>query len=488
MQNIKKIIKISVFLTPFLLGTIGFAVIEGVPLNDALFFSIGFYTLNNTDAASNIFIELARWSAPFVTASGLVMAIAAFKQRAGNFLTYLRGGSIAVCGPSENVQGILGQLGKNGIWIQSEDNLPKAERYIFMGQEEENFQLCERYADKLEGKPVYLKCASMNGKAAKGNIKLFFEEEIAARLFWKRQHLYQEARQKNFCLKIVLSGFGLLEQQLLIWGLQNNIFHPEQKILYHIFGDSGRFQAVYHELMQMEDIVIFHDEPWYEAIRIFQEADKIIVNAAADFLADLLLAVPEKCIDVLSGNSREVLHYEEQERLNIFLWREESGRLSNILEESLLTRAKHINLRYAHLYSGTPETYENLEIEWEKLSTFTKYSNISAADYHEVRLQMIEAWRKETGRKEPDEDYLMKLAELEHIRWNRYHYLHNWRYGIPENGKNKDPVKKIHRDLRPFSELTTTDKEKDVENIRVLLSLYDCFDNYRDMKTKDAII
>lgn len=471
MQNIKKIIKLFVFLTPFLLGTIGFAVIEGVPLNDALFFSVGFYTLNNTDAASNIFLELARWSAPFVTASGLIMAVAVLKQRAGNFLTYLRGGSIAVYGPEEDVQDILNQLERNGILIRDENKLPRAERYIFMGREEDNFRLWKRYAKQLEGKPVYLKCASMDEKASRGNVKLFFEEETAARLFWKRQSLYRAAKQKNFQLKIVFAEFGPLEQQLLIWGLQNNIFHPEQRITYHIFGDSEKFQAVYHELSQMEDMVLFHGEPWYEAIQIFQEADRIIVSDTTELLSNLLFAIPGKCIDVLAGSPEETLHYEEQERLNIFLWREEAGRLSNILEERLLTRAKHINLRYAHLYSGVAETHENLKAEWGKLNTFTKYSNISAADYHEVRLQMLEAWKQETGLQNPDADYMMRLAELEHIRWNRYHYLHNWRYGIPENGKNKDAVKRIHQDLRPFSELSAADKEKDVENIRVLLSL-----------------
>ena len=84
---------------------------------------------------------------------------------------------------------------------------------------------------------------------------------------------------------------------------------------------------------------------------------------------------------------------------------------------------------------------------------------------------MIEDWKQETGKAEPDASFMMELAELEHIRWNRYHYINNWRYGIPQNGKNKDSIKKIHKDLVPFSELTEAEKEKDVENIRVLLSI-----------------
>ncbi len=63
------------------------------------------------------------------------------------------------------------------------------------------------------------------------------------------------------------------------------------------------------------------------------------------------------------------------------------------------------------------------------------------------------------------------VADLDHFRWCRYHYLHNWQGGIPENGKNKDPRHRIHRDLRPYKELGEADREKDRENIRVLMDL-----------------
>ena len=62
------------------------------------------------------------------------------------------------------------------------------------------------------------------------------------------------------------------------------------------------------------------------------------------------------------------------------------------------------------------------------------------------------------------------LAELEHERWCRYHYLNNWRCGVPENGANKDPVRRLHVDLRPFSALKDAEKKKDYDNLRLLLS------------------
>ena len=52
------------------------------------------------------------------------------------------------------------------------------------------------------------------------------------------------------------------------------------------------------------------------------------------------------------------------------------------------------------------------------------------------------------------------LAELEHIRWCRYHQFHNWRMGIPKNGARKDATLRIHKDLIPYDELTEEEKEK----------------------------
>lgn len=474
MQTVKKILKVIVFFIPFILGTIGFCLIEGEPLNDALFFSIGFYTLNNLDNATNLFIELARWTAPLVTVSGIIMTVAALKSRCRNLLTYLRGGSIAVYGSEEETEYVLEQLGRHGIRIESEERFPLAERYILMRRESENFLYYQRFYRKLCEKPVYLRCDSMNGRVTGAHLNLFFEEETAARVFWKRQDLYKEVKEKGFRFTIVFLRFSLLEQQLLLWGLQNNIFHPEQEIRYHIFGEREeleKFRRIYHELSQIEDPVIFHEKPWYEEMELLCEADRLIVSDSSGLLGDILFAVPQKCIDVLAVNPEEVLHYEAQERLRVFFWSREAEMVSNILEEKTLTRAKAINLRYASLYSGTEETKANLNAEWGKLNTFTKYSNISSADYHEVQLKMIEEWKKENNREEPDEGYLMELAELEHIRWNRYHYLNNWRYAVPENGKNKDMSKRIHKDLVPFSHLTEAEKEKDIENIKVMLSV-----------------
>ena len=96
---------------------------------------------------------------------------------------------------------------------------------------------------------------------------------------------------------------------------------------------------------------------------------------------------------------------------------------------------------YYEKYGGTP---------WEKLDAFKRYSNVSSTDYrHVINRLLKEGVSLET------------VAELEHIRWCRYHYLHNWKYGPVT-----DTARRIHNCLVPFSELSEAEKRKDIEAIK----------------------
>ena len=57
----------------------------------------------------------------------------------------------------------------------------------------------------------------------------------------------------------------------------------------------------------------------------------------------------------------------------------------------------------------------------------------------------------------------MRLAELEHVRWMADRRLGGWSYGV-----EKDPVRKIHPDLKPFDKLTEQVQFLDVQFIDAL--------------------
>lgn len=461
------------FCSPFIIGAYGLFYVEGMPLKDALFSSMTMYFLNYGDVPPNLFVEFARWTAPLMTASGVIFVVSALRRNWHNWIVYMQGGSVAVYGDSDESYDILAELGKKGI--AGSDNFVQADRYILLGEEQENFLFYRTNKSKLDGKKVYLRASSLRAQSViGGDLKLFCPEETGARLYWKQAELYEAARKSDYHLKIVLLGFGKLGEEVLLWGLQDNIFSPSQKIEYHVFGNDEGFMDMHHELSSVTDTVKFYSDPWYQRISLLQEADRVIVCSQQDqteLLKDLIFAIEDIVFDVFMAESSTLDFLEDQERIRLFMWKREAQRLCNLLDETLLERAKRINLRYAHIYGGVPENDEMKEKEWKALDSFTRYSNISSADYHEIQLQMLRSMGVPAELEHISEEQLELLAELEHIRWCRYHYLNNWNYGIPANGKNKDKQKRIHTDLIPYEKLSDEDKEKDRENIRILLSI-----------------
>lgn len=101
---------------------------------------------------------------------------------------------------------------------------------------------------------------------------------------------------------------------------------------------------------------------------------------------------------------------------------------------------------------------------------FTRYSNISSADYHAIRLQMLDVMNISPSAS-LTESQMKLLSELEHIRWTRYHWLNNWQFGIPDSGKSKDASLRIHIDLIPYRDLPDYEKQKDRNTITLMLGL-----------------
>ena len=73
--------KYLLILVPFVLGVTGFTVLDGQPVVDSLFLSMEMYFLNYSDSPPNILIEIARWTAPLMTASGVLMSISKIRGR-----------------------------------------------------------------------------------------------------------------------------------------------------------------------------------------------------------------------------------------------------------------------------------------------------------------------------------------------------------------------------------------------------------------------
>lgn len=470
MKRSLPVLKYALLILPLFLGLIGL-VEAGEPFLDALFYSISMYAMGFTDTPPNLWVEVGRWLAPLATASGVLLAVIAIRDRIRAYLCYCRGNSVAVYGAESDKTALLDRLGRRGI--DGGDRFVRAHRYILLGGDGMDFIVQNR--KKLEGREVYLRCSDLPAQAVSDpHLRLFCPEEIAARLFWKKRNLYALSAARGHQLSIVFLGFGRLGENLLTYGLQDNIFSPDQKITYHIFGADGQYAATHTQLDRIEDPVVFWDEPWYAQLSQLENADLILVleqDGQLSLLQNLLLATTRPRFHVFTAGNAGIDLLEGQNRLELIPWRDEAQSPEYIFSDVLYHRAKRINLRYAHLYGGVEENERTLEEQWAMLDAFTRYSNISAADYHEMCRAMLGTMGVAAEESALSPELLELLAELEHIRWCRYHYLNNWRRGTPENGKRKDAARRIHADLIPYRELTDSEKEKDRENIRVLLSI-----------------
>jgi len=459
-KALRKIVKPVFILLPFMVGLVGFLMAEQ-NLTQAIYNSICLYGMGHKELPANLTIEIARWLAPLATAGSVVLVIAALRKGMHDFFARLHGDSVAVYGKGEDKEKVLHTLGKKGIDLQN--GFKKADRYLLLGTVEENLAF---YAANLKSgnKPTYLRVEHIPAQmSAEEKLHLFSLEETASRLFWKSHLPLQEAEQRQYKMDVVILGFGKLGQELLLSGLQMNIFHPSQCITYHIFGKEAGFSHIYTQLGEIEDKVVFYEENWFQAQELLLNAAMVIVaeqEGQTELLKKLRFTLPQQKVCVFSSQEEGTKLLAEGTKFCLFPWKEEVLSPDRIFERDLDRRAKKLNLRYAHLYEGVEENEENMERAWQKLDSFTRYSNIRAADYHDVRLKMENA-------------DLELLAQLEHIRWCRYHYLNNWTCGVPENGKNKDAEKRIHKLLIPYANLPEEEKEKDRENVRLLCSLDD---------------
>ena len=471
-MNWKTIRKWVLLGLPFVLGTLGY-VLSGTRFLDALFMSICLYALGVSDTPPNLLVEIARWTAPIATAGGILALFVSLRERARNAARYRRGNSVAVYGPAAQQEAFLEKLGERGI--PGGTQLVKAQQYVLLGAEEENLEFYRRNRAALSDREVYLLCSSVRPQAAPdARLRLFSAEEAAARLYWKQHCLYPTVKAHGFVEKIVLIGFGKLGEELLTCALQDNLFLPAQQIEYHVFGETVEFEATHPQLRCMEDRTVFHPEPWYQALPLIEEAGRVLVLQQQDqtaLVSALLLASlrPPICVFAADAAAAELLS--GQDRVTVYPWQEIALTPAYVLSDALWDAAKRINLRYASRYGGAEETAENKEALWGQLDGFTRYSNISAADYHDIQVCILKAEQEPTEIARMTPERLEQFSELEHMRWCRYHWLNNWRWGIPADGGRKDPAGRLHRDLVPYRDLTEEEKEKDRENVRILFTL-----------------
>jgi len=495
----KTILYVMAYIMPFLLGLWGYAIEFGEWSLKVVYSSLRLYGINLDlwPGEHNLVLWLAAFLAILVTAAIIIKLVNRLQTLFSNlWCTIIPSRSIQVLGDETYVRlfrehGSRGEKGSSRI-VTNEDRLAfRASKTVILGKNRaETLRIYNRINSRLRpDAEVYLHMeqTSERYRVGKRIIHVFSLSDLIAKLFWRK--IWREHRLLA-PQTIVLIGFGSLGQALLRHALQNNVAASADGQLithrYVIAGPSGEFLKLHRELRHFtsvgeeqpdKDTLIFLESPW-EDYELLRSASMIIFcDDSQETNADHLLKLLDHVPGIRPEHTRLYVHMEndpvpqylsDKMSIEIFPSMETLFSQQVILHSELQTLARNIHQRYQEENPRSPG--------WDELDYFTIRSNEAQAEHLEVKLAMLglarpgtdsrSGWTKEEFSQKVEQFGRETLAKLEHIRWCRFHWLHNWRYdSLPGEDRHKDAQRRLHRHLVPYEQLEEEVKDYDRHSV-----------------------
>lgn len=449
---IRKILPVLA-LVPLIIGTIGY-ILAGEMFSNALYSAFALYFTNPVSDEYNVFVEIARWTAPLVTATAILCALqSVWDVLRCRIVLFGKKDSVAVYSDADHHIG----FNKNVSVIYPGEVFKRyAKSHIIMfSSDEKNLQFYEEHKVNLKDKKVYIgvkdiECSFLNSL---GDTNVFDINGAISRMLWKEISVWNVGPSDY---NIVIWGDSTLSGDIISTGLQLNLFSRNQRIRYHIISDSTIFSIRHSNLKLMNnDELHYYKKTEPDIWDQIAQADIVIISDVAD--AETMQTI------VIKAKGSRIYYYSPHEgdmvsyfsNTNILPFGRDALVFTdeNIRRRGLIRKAIALNEHYAGVY-GT-------EKNWNALTGFLKGSNISASDFGEVLSDLNSRISEE------------EQSELEHIRWCRFLYLNYYTFGVPENGNNRDDSMRIHRDLVDYSDLDPAEKLKDLESIRITKNLHE---------------
>ncbi len=464
-DSLKKMIPVFAVI-PFLAGTAGYyQTLDTLPgarrVMESMYSSFALYFVNPVSEAYNPLIEIARWSAGFVTTAAILYVLKRFFSAIHERILLNAADSAAVY--SDGGHRIrFEDPGRNVIYAGHELK-PAAKTHIIMfDSDEESLRFYEENLGRLSDRNVYIRLTEIDfglmREIGEGkNVSFFDMDGAIARGLWKMIKLWENAGKRENYLVTIL-GTGHLGQNILNTGLLMNLFSLTQEITYYFVGENDLYRQAHGEIRTLcRDRVLWGSEEDPDFWERIAASDLVIA-------AELLPVEKLQAIGVAAKQGMVYYYAPEKGGAGSYLKLQnlvpfgDNGEIyteANICRNASVQAAIDQNFRYILNYGSEEEKAMGKEAAWRKLDGFLQWSNISSVDFGTVLADLGKAGVP-----------LEVMAELEHIRWSRFHYLNYWQYGVPENGAAKDKVKRIHSCLVPYAELSEADKEKDRDVVR----------------------
>ena len=292
----------------------------------------------------------------------------------------------------------------------------------------------------------------------------FNEYDCTARMYWKQFPLRREED------RVVLIGCGEYGARLLLRALEVNVFGPLKRTEYHIFGDASEFLRDHPELSSAvalgaaeedRDSVIFHEDAWNSCPELFLTAARIVICEDREE-ENLRICQEMRTWFPVSA----VIHIRSSRKAD---GAERFGAAEEIFTTELVMRKQLSRLGHAMHEIYRTSAGGNAP-EWNELGAFLRQSNMAAADHLAVKVRILlghdafpcgevtpelcgRAYRRwQETRQEGAELYRL----IEHERWERFHYLRNWKYAPVRDNRIRR-----HHLLVPYQDLSPAEQAKD---------------------------
>ncbi len=487
---IRYLIIFLIFVAPFGMGVVGFAQIDGYDCFDAAYAALQLYFVNIAATAPEgevygVLIQAARWLAPLVSIMiGISIIIELINGQLWPVFWSKMPGVYVVYGDADKIRLLCPEAGKlfcrycvveNGRYVGCRQYL------LLFHSDEDNLGY---YSDVLmprlsKKQKVYMNVVDLERQDIQDTNLVTFQlnEYIADQFFMEPDWIkdMHESAGKGRTYKIAIIGFEELGIKMLETALELNLVSTKQHVEYNIWGNTEKYEAMNRWMLGdslLPDSLAFRGEGWYNNIEMIAGMDSVILcgsqNENIHILSDLLR------LTNISGQSGRVYVYTENakilelfqvrhfavsskrdkdrpftvgERLRSFSTPADRNFLESILKNRN-TVSKKAQLKHEdYLKKEWEKDQENQYFEWTDLNAFLRWDNEMSVkfdavrDYLEGKLEIHE---------EPEE-----LAELEHIRWLRSHYIYGW---VHEEVRN-DAMKK-HPVMKAFKELSEEERIK----------------------------
>lgn len=459
------------FPVPFILGVIGYR-LAGFSFNDAFYGSFCFYFVSVYSKAYNPIMEIARWTAPLMTVSWLVMSLRGVFAYAKSVITSRRRDSVAIYCDSDSAEvGLLSSgIPRSYVEVIDDDGTPKIagrsrESIVFMSDDRRSLEFFNRNADRLSSSKVHIILRDLDPVNLKSVGASFFclPKQIALDL-WMKHPLIKKDEPLKRSYKVAIIGSGSMSEQILSYGLSLNIFSEDQVIEYHTYGNWDLFKTMHSGLDLMNgDSITCHDKSWCLSLDELSEMDRIIISEEDN--ARILEAVMAVCrnsdIYYYSRSNENPSEFYSSDRIHDF------GTEAKILiPDNIL--CDHVDQMAAALYRISRD--RNLKISRKTLSdsaTGPEWTGLSGEEKreHQLRAYFYELYSSLIADGIPMAENPFSIAPLEHIRWCRTRFLALWQYGVPEDGSYGDIAGRIHKGLVPYEELPEEAADEELAHI-----------------------